>query len=67
MHGTAIDVRVSFLDWMFIGVPALLSFLPLAGFLNTFVPFGSLMTEAPATFAAAETQGHRSSNPVAAR
>jgi len=38
-------VRVTFLDWMLIGVPATLAFLPLAWFLNTFVLFRSRMKE----------------------
>jgi sodium-dependent dicarboxylate transporter 2/3/5 len=42
---TTMNVRVSFLDWMLFGVPAMLAFLPLAWFLNTFVLFRSGMTE----------------------
>jgi sodium-dependent dicarboxylate transporter 2/3/5 len=38
-------VRVTFLEWMLIGVPAMLAFLPLAWFLNTFVMFPSRMKE----------------------
>ena len=38
-------VRVTFLEWMLIGVPAVLTFLPLAWFLNTFVMFPSAMKE----------------------
>jgi len=38
-------VRVTFLEWMLIGVPAMLTFLPLAWFLNTFVMFPSRMKE----------------------
>jgi sodium-dependent dicarboxylate transporter 2/3/5 len=38
-------VRVTFLEWMLIGVPAMLTFLPLAWFLNTFVMFPSAMKE----------------------
>ena len=38
-------VRVTFFDWMLIGVPAMLAFLPLAWFLNTFVMFPSAMSE----------------------
>jgi sodium-dependent dicarboxylate transporter 2/3/5 len=38
-------VQVSFLDWMLLGVPAMLAFLPLAWFLNTFVMFPSKMAE----------------------
>lgn len=37
--------QVTFLDWMMIGVPAMLTFLPLAWFLNTFVMFPSAMKE----------------------
>jgi len=37
--------EVTFLDWMMIGVPAVLTFLPLAWFLNTFVLFRSGMKE----------------------
>jgi sodium-dependent dicarboxylate transporter 2/3/5 len=37
--------RVTFLEWMLIGVPAMLAFLPLAWFLNTFVMFPSAMQE----------------------
>ena len=37
--------RVTFLEWMLIGVPAVLAFLPLAWFLNTFVMFPSAMKE----------------------
>jgi sodium-dependent dicarboxylate transporter 2/3/5 len=38
-------VRVSFLEWMTIGVPTVLVFLPLAWALNTMVMFPSGMTE----------------------
>ncbi|HET9023088.1 MAG TPA: DASS family sodium-coupled anion symporter, partial [Burkholderiaceae bacterium] len=38
-------MRVTFLEWMLIGVPAMLTFLPLAWFLNTFVMFPSSMKE----------------------
>ena len=38
-------VRITFLEWMMIGVPAMLTFLPLAWFLNTFVMFPSAMKE----------------------
>ena len=38
-------VQVTFLEWMLIGVPAMLTFLPLAWFLNTFVMFPSAMKE----------------------
>ena len=38
-------VRITFLEWMLIGVPAMLTFLPLAWFLNTFVMFPSSMKE----------------------
>jgi solute carrier family 13 (sodium-dependent dicarboxylate transporter), member 2/3/5 len=38
-------VQVTFVDWMMIGVPAMLTFLPLAWFLNTFVLFRSGMQE----------------------
>jgi sodium-dependent dicarboxylate transporter 2/3/5 len=38
-------VQITFLDWMMIGVPAMLTFLPLAWFLNTFVLFRSGMKE----------------------
>jgi sodium-dependent dicarboxylate transporter 2/3/5 len=38
-------IQVSFFDWMLLGVPAMLAFLPLAWFLNTFVMFPSKMTE----------------------
>jgi len=38
-------IRIGFLEWMAIGVPAMLAFLPLAWFLNTTVMFPSRMTE----------------------
>lgn len=38
-------VRVTFLDWMLLGVPAVLAFLPLAWLLNTFLLFPSKMKE----------------------
>jgi sodium-dependent dicarboxylate transporter 2/3/5 len=38
-------VQISFLEWMMIGVPAMLAFLPLAWFLNTFLLFPTHMTE----------------------
>jgi sodium-dependent dicarboxylate transporter 2/3/5 len=42
---TSAQIRVTFVDWMMIGVPAMLAFLPLAWFLNTFVLFRSGMAE----------------------
>jgi sodium-dependent dicarboxylate transporter 2/3/5 len=38
-------IQVTFFDWMLLGVPAMLTFLPLAWFLNTFVMFPSKMAE----------------------
>lgn len=38
-------IRIGFLEWMAIGVPAMLAFLPLAWFLNTSVLFPSRMGE----------------------
>jgi sodium-dependent dicarboxylate transporter 2/3/5 len=38
-------IRIGFVEWMAIGVPAMLAFLPLAWFLNTTVMFPSRMTE----------------------
>ena len=38
-------IQVTFLDWMMIGVPAMLTFLPLAWLLNTFVLFPTRMKE----------------------
>jgi sodium-dependent dicarboxylate transporter 2/3/5 len=38
-------VQVTFIDWMLIGVPAMLAFLPLAWFLNAFVLFRTGMKE----------------------
>jgi len=38
-------VRVTFLEWMLIGVPAMLTFLPLAWAMNTLVLFPSRMAE----------------------
>jgi solute carrier family 13 (sodium-dependent dicarboxylate transporter), member 2/3/5 len=38
-------VRVTFLEWMLIGVPAVLAFLPLAWFMNTFVLFRTGMKQ----------------------
>jgi sodium-dependent dicarboxylate transporter 2/3/5 len=42
---TTMGTRITFLDWMLIGVPAVLAFLPLAWFLNAFVLFRSRMQE----------------------
>jgi len=38
-------IRVTFLEWMLLGVPAMLTFLPLAWLLNTTVLFPSRMAE----------------------
>lgn len=38
-------IAVGFVDWMLLGVPAMLAFLPLAWFLNSFVMFPSKMAE----------------------
>ena len=38
-------IQVTFLDWMMIGVPAMLMFLPLAWLLNTFVLFPTRIKE----------------------
>lgn len=38
-------VRVTFLDWMLVGVPSMLTFLPLAWLLTTFVMFPTKMDE----------------------
>ncbi len=38
-------VQITFLDWMLIGVPAMLTFLPLAWLLNTFVLFPTRIKE----------------------
>ncbi|MGZ8253290.1 MAG: SLC13 family permease [Burkholderiaceae bacterium] len=38
-------VQITFIEWMLIGVPAMLAFLPLAWFLNTFVMFPSAMKD----------------------
>jgi sodium-dependent dicarboxylate transporter 2/3/5 len=38
-------IQISFLEWMMIGVPAMLAFLPIAWFLNTFLLFPTHMTE----------------------
>ena len=41
----ASGIRIGFLEWMAIGVPAMLAFLPLAWLLNTTVLFPSGMAE----------------------